>query len=265
VKIIPILLASLCCVTALAKDKPKTNMELKNALTAYWNMQQDPALFTVWDKVWPHTNKLTANGFDPDLTPPGSLVAGKLGKAIQFNGVDQWLSIASNAGVNHNGGEFTGAMWFKPIALAHAKRLIGSVDWGVNIIGDGANHVVNVSIEEGSISLTDTPLIVGQWYFLCFGWYGSVAPDETGTYSWASLNMGPAVREFRTAWSDPEGPFTIGGTSSGARVAAIIDDTAIWRRRVTAAELSAIYNDGDGLPLEEWDRVKVCKSITCCP
>lgn len=252
-RILLLLLSSFCL---MAKDKPQHRMALKDQLTAYYNMEQNPALFKVWDQSG-NGNHLTGHG-----SPV--LVDSVLGKAIQFNGVDQWLSIASNAGLNHNGGEFTGLVWFQPVSLAHGKRLIGSVDWGVNIVESAGSHYVNVSIEDGSFNITDVPLEVGQRYFLAFGWYGVENALKRGTFTWGSVNLSDRVREFRTAWTDPAGPFTIAGTSSSARASVIIDEAAIFHRFVTAQEIRALYNKGNGLSFEDYDTVTPCREITCC-
>lgn len=252
-RIFLLLLSSLCLI---AKDKPKHKMALADQLVAHWKMEQNPALFKVWD--------YSGNGNHLTGVSSPILVDGKLGKAIQFDGVDQYLSIASNAGINHNGGEVTGLMWFQPVSLVHGKRLIGSVDWGVSIVDSGGNFYVNVAIEDGSFNITDVPLEVGEWYFLAFGWYGIENAATRGTYSWGSVNLSARVREFRAVWSDPSGPFTIAGTSGGSRANVIIDDTALFHRFVTAQETRTIFNNGNGLAFDEWGIVTPCRTIDCC-
>lgn len=240
------------CVCAEAKPKHKHhNMALADNLVGYWKMEQNPELFSIHDQSG-NGNHLTGHG-NPILVP------GKVGQALQFDGVTQWLDMASNAGINHNGGEMTGMVWFKPLSLAHGKLLIGSVDWGVTIVQNGANFYVHVGIEDGGFDITDVPLVVGEWYCLFFGWY-----ESNGEFSWGSMNLSDRVREFRTPWGDPVGAFKIAGNSAGGRLNAVIDDVAIWRRNVPARELYQLYNKGKGLPFEEWDEAADCGKIDCC-
>lgn len=263
-KAIPLLLALFCTFTLAAKDKEKhKKMALSDRLVAYWNMAQDPALFVVHDGVFPHLNPLTGHGFSPDLTPPGSLVNGKLGKAIQFNGINQYLTIASNTGFSHQNGEFTSFIWFKPTVLAHQKIIATTAEWGVSTELSGGSHYISVSIEDEDVLITDVPLVVGQWYFIALGYRETLDIADTSVI-WASVNLSKRFTDLQAGLTPVINPFSIGGTANIGWINGVIDDVAIFRRALSDVELRRIYNGGDGLPFEEWPEAEPCETITCC-
>lgn len=252
-----IILLSIVLFGCNTTAKPKYKMALKDNLIAYWNFEQDPALgYSIWDQSG-NSNNLTAYG-NPIL------VDGKLGKALQFNGVDQWLSTASNAGFSHDGGEFTAFLWFKPLMLAHQKTIATTTEWGVGTTLSAGNYYVSIAVEDETVVITDVPLEVGKWYLIALGWYGIENAAARGQFVWGTVNLSDRVRELQTGLTPAPGPFSIAGTAASGWANAIIDDVAIFRRFVSAQEVRAIYNHGEGLAFEEWDAVAECKAIPCC-
>jgi hypothetical protein len=234
---------------------------LKDNLVAFWNMGQDPALYPIHDRSH-NQNHLTGVNFSPDLTPPGSLVDGKLGKAIEFDGISQYLTIASNAGFSHQGNPFTVLVWFKPVALAHQKIIATTTEWGIQTVLSGGNFYINVAIEDEEVTVTDVPLVVGEWYFIVLGYKDDPTP---GPFIWASVNLSARVTELQNGLTPSPGPFSMGGSAASGWISGVIDDTAFFRRELSATEIMQVYNGGDGLAFEQWDKVKPCRSITCCP
>jgi hypothetical protein len=240
-----------------AKPKHK-KMALRGNLTAYWPMQHDPALFTVWDKVWPHANKLTAANFDPSLPVSERLVVAKIGKGILCDGGSQSLQMSSSAGVSHQGNPFTVAMWirFESIGLSLGASVAANSEWSVTTYDDSGVLRWEVTIDGKTIPVSNAAIEPGLWNFLAFGY----RVTDVGGRVWASVNMAPAITGIHTLGAPVVGPFIIGGNGTHCT----FDDAMVWRRDVGAFELSAIYNDGDGLPFDEWDTVSPCASITCC-
>jgi hypothetical protein len=224
-------------------------MPLKDDLAAYWNFEQNPVLFPIHDQSG-NGNHLTAHG-DPVLVP------GKLGQAIEFNGTNQWLDISSNAGFSHQGAEFTAILWFKPLALAHQTVLASTAEWGAQIVLSGGNFYVNVAIEDEEVTVTDVPLEVGAWCLLALGF-------KDASYIWASVNLSARVTALQTGLTPAPGTFSMAGSAAIGWANIVLDDTAVFRRLLSASELTAIYNRGRGLPFEDWDKQKICKATTCC-
>lgn len=244
------------CLCAKPKEKAKHNqMALKDDLRAYWNMGQNPLLFPVHDQSG-NGNHLT--GFNaPTLT------AGKIGDAILFNGTDQYLSIASSSGFSHQGNEFTAFIWFKPLALSNNKIIATTTEWGVLMVESGGAHYINIAVEDEDVTVTDVPLVVGQWYFIALGYkeFSQAAEDH---YIWGSVNLSPRVLDSQSGLTPSSTVFSMGGTSAIGWVNGVIDDAAIFRRALSDQELAQIYNDADGLPFEDYDKVIECKVIDCC-
>lgn len=227
-------------------------MALKSNLLAYWNFEQDPRLFPIHDQSGNGNHLIGHNS--------PTIVAGKVGNAIQFNGTNQWLDMASSAGISHQGTEFTAFIWFKVLALAHNKNIVNNSEWGASTVLSGGSHYVNVAVEDEDFNITDVPLEVGRWYFLALGWYGA-----NGQFAWGSINLSDRVRESQSSLTAiPNSTFNVGGNPSSGWNNIVIDEAAIWRRAVSAEELTEIYNDGDGLDFSEWDAVRTCKEIKCC-
>lgn len=230
-------------------------MALTDNLVAYWNMGQNPELFPVHDQTGNGNNLI---GYNSPL-----LVTGKLDNAIQFDGVNQFLSIASNSGFSHQGGEFTFFLWFKPEALAHQKVIATTTEWGVLMLLSGGNYYISVDIENETVIVTDVPLIVGEWYFIALGYREVNIADRS--YVWASVNLSDRVREYQTGLTPAANVFSIAGTAAIGWISGVFDDAAFFRRSLTAQEIRAIYNNGDGLPFEDYDAPPIpCRKISCC-
>lgn len=252
------LLLALFCFTLTAKDKEKHKgkMALKDSLVAHWGFKDDPALYPIWDNAWPHNNTMQAVGFDPALTPPGSLVTGRVGKAIEVDGGQFFRIAAGNAGVSHQGNPFTVAFLFQPSALNQGAVIAANNEWSISTPLNSGIFYFEIIIDGKTLPVTSAPLVAGQYYFLAFGYRAGDANEV-----WASVNLGERFTSIHTL----SGPSISAFLISGGGAPGIHDDWAIWRREVPASELSHIYNDGDGLEFSEWDKsAKVCESIPCC-
>lgn len=251
-KALIILIAALSVLTAEAKPKHKHKMALKDSLVAYWNMAQNPAMFPVHDQ--------SGNGNHLTGVNAPTLTTGKIGQAIEFDGVDQYLNLPSAAGISHQGGEFTFGTWIKPLGLLHLAHIVSTTEWGIGMRLVSGNYYFSVAVEDEEIILSNVPLEVGQWYFVALGWY-----NTNGTFAWGSVNLHERLRVAQSALTpSPGSAFNIGNAGSFP-VAFVADDAALWRRNVAWEELRAIYNKRNGLSFEEWDAVNDCESIECCP
>lgn len=254
--IVLIVLSSALC--AEAKKKSKHNrMALKDDLLAYYNFEQDPRLFPIHDQSG-NGNHLTGVNFNPVPTPTTSLVEGKLGKAISFNGSNQSATVAS--GVNFLGQPFTFAFWYKPLSFSDGGSILTMTALGgVSTVDDGSgNFSFRVTLAGKTISPA-VVLVLNQWYFLVFG-YVPITEGRGRSHIFCGLDMfegQKAIWELNPTFGSS---FTVGGGGSHG----VYDELAVWTRAVDAEELTAIYNDGDGLDFSEWDAVRTCKEIKCC-
>lgn len=246
------LLTLALCITSFGKDKGK-HMALTDGLIAHWGFEHDPIIYGVWDNVPPHRNNLVASNFP---SQPSPLVNGKLGKAIETDGGGMFSLPSSSAGVSHQGNPFTVAFWFKPTALNEGAVVAVNNEWNVTTPQSAGSFYFQIEIDGKQVPVTSVPLVVGEWYHVCFGWY-----DHNGSFVWAVVNLSDRVRGPHVLSGPTLGPFLIGGGSAPG----VHDDFAIWRRALSAQEIRALYNHGKGLPFEEWDKATACPpAINCC-
>jgi hypothetical protein len=229
-------------------------MALKNQLPAYWDCEQDPALgFQIWDQSG-NGNHLRPQ---PLAVSQPVLVTGKIGNGVQCSGGAQ-LKLQSNAGISHQGGPFTVSLWLQPTVLTTPLPILGDTEgeWLVQMEQSGGDHYLRVRIEpdgrDATVDVTSVPLVAGNWYHVCFGWY-----DDNGSFAWATVNLSERVR---AALSGP----LVTTLNPPLFQSAEFDEVAIWRRSLTAKEIRTIYNHGDGLPFSEWDNIEPCRAIPCC-
>lgn len=239
------------CLFAKPKHKPKYHkMALPDSLATYWNFEQNPTLFTVHDQ--------SGNGNHLTGVASPTLTTGKIGQGIELDGIAQYLTMASSAGISHQGGEFTATMWIKPLTLRHFGPIASNTEWGVGMRLVGANYYFDFSVEDEDL-ISTVPLEVGHWYFVALGWY-----NTNGTFAWASVNLEERLRSEQASLTPvPGNPFQI-GNAAAFPVSFVVDEFSIWRRNVPASELYEIYNNGNGLPFEEWAVPEDCKLIECC-
>lgn len=239
---------SVCCL--LAKDKPNHKMPLDDNLVAYWNMEQNPVLFPLHDQTGRGNNLTAAEG--------SSATVGKNGNAVNV-GSSSRLFLAGSNDISHQGNSFTVAFWVKLSTLDEHTAIAGHPDgqWLVQLELNGADFYfrvrVNPDSEDYIMNVTEVPLVVGEWYWVALGWY-----DDNGSYAWATVNLSARVR------TAAPGPLATPANLPVFWSVNVFDEAAIWRRSVSASELADIYNDGEGLPLDQWDEAKPCRKITCC-
>lgn len=245
----------------LAKDKPQHRMALKDNLIAYWNMEQNPALFKVWDQSG-NGNHLKGNNplSSEGGVASGTLVPGIIGNGILLDDPSEYLEGGATS-VHHTGTDYSVVIRFKAASLGNNVGILGSQNWSLRLLDSGSNSYVNLRIAGGNLLHTDVPIIVNEWYMAAFGWHDH---PTFGQFSWLTVNLSDRQRLARTAWTDNPSSFAIGAISGGFPFVGVVDEAGIWRRRLDDSEIRALYNKGDGLPFEDYDTVTPCREITCC-
>lgn len=129
--------------------------------------------------------------------------------------------------------------------------------WIVQMELSGGDYYLRIRIApddfDAQVNVTSVPMVIGEWYWVALGWY-----DDNGSYAWASVNLSERVRVAAVAL-----PATI-TTSPIFWNPHVFDEAAIWRRALSDQELREIYNDGDGLAFEDYDKIVECEAIECC-
>jgi hypothetical protein len=213
---------------------------LLNTLISYWKL--DEASGARADSQG--SNNLAANG-----APAG--VAGKINNGAQFVAASsQYLSIASNASLLVTS-DFTFSLWVNLTAATVSFPFIkdqagvGTDYW---LLYSASKFTFGLVAVAGGPGVADTAATIttGTWYHLVC-WYDSATGQVYVRVNDAATTQSTAAPALIQT---PGAPFTIGGP--GAYADAIVDEVGFWKRKLTGAEITALYNGGAGLPFSSF-------------
>lgn len=213
---------------------------LTESLVAYWKLEE--ASGTRNDAVG--TNHLTDNNTVTQAT-------GKVGNAAKFTVANsEFLSIADNTVVSTGDIDFTIAGWFYLDSKTDYRGLLGKdngvqQDYGIYYdlafdrlifyVFDNASNYAEVRA-----SALGSPA-TGTWYFIV-AWHDSVANTIN-----IQINNGTVNSTSHSAGvKDSTAPFWI-GRDGATYMDGRIDAVGFWKRILTTAEKTILYNQGDGL------------------
>jgi hypothetical protein len=209
-------------------------------LVAYWKLD---------DLTW-----LDSVG-SVNLSNNGSVTVGvpKLGAgSAEFNGTN-YLSVNNNSSLQTGNIDFTLACWINPVSVSGTKGILSKFDTGTDqreyqlfTSGTSVQFVVSSQGVAGFIDNVATPtstISLDTWSFVV-AWHDATAQtiniqvDNGTTYS-ASHSGGVFVgtSPFQVGTAVTDNLFWIGR----------IDEVALWKRLLTVAEISDLYNSGSGL------------------
>jgi hypothetical protein len=200
-------------------------------LVSYWKL--DETTGTRLDAVGAH--HLT-----PTNNPVGA--AGKIGNGCDFEfSSSQQLLCASTPALQTGDIDFTWTFWLKLESLPGAANglIYKEIEHQFYIQNDQRILFHTIVLVYGA-----TTLNLGEWYFVA-GWHDAAADTvniqiNNGTV--ASSATGGAVPGINS------NPLTIGALNGNYFFDGVIDEVGFWKRLLTPAERTALYNGGAGLP-----------------
>ncbi len=214
-------------------------------LKGYWSFNgKDVSGTTASDRSGAGNNGTLTNG--PAVTP------GKIGQALLFDGVDDYVTIGDPASLRFGAESFSVSTWFKTTATSFGYML---GDYAVNptIIGLGVNNTGHSGkamffLRDTAVSQTldiysTTNVNDGQWHHAVgvrnsstnrMKLYVDGVEEASGVYSGAVLFTTNNSWSFGRAGSQP-----VSGYFSGA-----VDETRVYKRALTQEEISSLYNAG---------------------
>lgn len=190
------------------------------------------------------------------LTDHGTVanVAGKVANAGDFELANSnYLSHTSNAALQMGDIDFTFAVWVKPESTGSSMEIIAKDDDAVNSrdytltvdIGGGVRFYFNGG---GTPEVTSSvTMSAGNWYFIV------VYHDATANTVNISINDG-TVDSHTTGGAAPQtsaAEFRIGSReyfNFEEYFDGLIDEPVAWKRKISAAEITDLYNGGSGRP-----------------
>lgn len=217
-------------------------------LVSYWKLDEASGS---------RVDSFASNNLGPTNAPGG--VAGLIGLATNFvASSSQYLSVASNSSLQMSSNiDFTIAAWVKLSSLPGSTNSRSLVTKDTDSPVNSRDYTLDVQgsqgfrfyIKGGATYIAQTLVVpsTGVWYFLV-AWYDS-------------SNGQPHIRINDATTYDSAGTGAVGTDVSsaefriGARAYAgfndyfdgYIDEVSLWKRKLTSAEITSLYNGGSGL------------------
>lgn len=211
---------------------------LRTNLLSYWNLEEASGI----RKDMIGTNDLTENVALPNAT-------GISGNAAGFTAAStQTLRNINPATLQLSNVDFTTVGW-----IYFSAATVNGM-WGKGNSGNGnllnqewslieVTSRVNFNIGNGvsaTTTVSSVPLVTGQWYFVAAWW------DKAAQRAYVSVNNGTA-----DSIANLTGPAANGWEYSTGRTVdhfldGRIDSVGVWNRLLTPAELTWLYNNGNG-------------------
>jgi hypothetical protein len=224
------------------RSPPGGNILLTN-LTSYWKLDESSG------------NALDANSTNVliDNGTVGATAGGIINGARTFNGSTQYFNVASNASLDVGATDFSFTCWVKLTTVASLQALIskragGAAGQYVLYYDNGTSRfdffVYNGTTFIGATANTFGLPSTGTWYFL------AVVVDDTAKTIKISVNAGAqdTSASYTTSIPSRTDAFQIGAEQIVAQnfLNGAIDEVGFWKRKLTTAEITQLYNSGAG-------------------
>ena len=216
------------------------NQQMPSGLVAYWKFDEGSGS-TASD-----SSGNSNNGTLENMNTSTCWVNGKSGKALSFDGTNDYVAAPSSSNLNVTGG-VTVEAWIKLNAVSKDQKIVGRRDGsaGGYLLGVYSNNKVEFEIRNATNTAYlnrntsgGTVLTAGQWYRVV-GVY-----SDTDNYLATYVN-GQLDREMTTtgALASTTGSLTIGKESSvnSCYWTGVIDEVKIYNRALSASEVLADY------------------------
>lgn len=193
-------------------------------LAACWNMDE-------WSGL---RADLAGSSHLSDTNTVGSVAGQYLNAAYFVSANSEYLSVAHNPNISLQGTtRYTWAFWLKPDTTALTRPIFKTNEFIIQRQADGTMRLAMESIWTGATGVAPT----GQWSLVVF-W-------DDGSNVYLQLNNGTPVYFSRKSYSGTS-PLYIGGGYAGQYFDGAIDEVAFWRRSLSTAERTWLYNNGAG-------------------
>jgi len=212
---------------------------------AHWKMDDNADDTTVLDSS-DGDNHGTAQQNTSTLS-----VAGMIDSALAFNGISDYISVPDNPEWTFIG-DFTITIWVK-------FNTFNSKWWESAFIGhdEGPGHTNKwiFSYDTGDSKTlfhinypgANGPIIKGnQWAAQAGAWYFIAVTRSGSTYTFYREGISDGAQSDGTAIPDVAAPLTIGWAEEYATFDGALDDVRIYNRALSAAEITALYDEGAG-------------------
>ena len=215
---------------------------LLSGLVGYWSM----------DEASGNRADLSVNG--NTLTEWNVAIHGTTGKVDSGANIvranNSWLDCPSNATLTMSNTSFTIAHWVKFNTVSFSQDIVskdtGALwDYCTYLYGGDQRLHLYVDLAGGGYyeAIDPTVIVPGAWYFM-IGIY-----DHVNHLLKMSLNNGAFTVTDMTGYTPvvTNGSLKIGAETGGnGRFDGVVDEVGIWKRVLSASEITTLYNSGAG-------------------
>lgn len=190
----------------------------------------------------------SVNNNDGTLVNGPTWTTGKIGNALSFDGVNDYVSIADSDSLDLSG-QFTLSLWYKPRSNIGVQSIFGKNNG--NIYSENSYGLMQSSswlyfkvddINNGNLAPNWGPLSNGEWYHLAGVFDGSSATVYVDGQSKASKTNSSFGSVRITSQ-----PVYIGSLLSSWSLNGTIDDVRVYNYALSASEILGIFNSATSL------------------
>ncbi|MCX8016044.1 MAG: prepilin-type N-terminal cleavage/methylation domain-containing protein [Patescibacteria group bacterium] len=171
-------------------------------------------------------------------------VNGKIGKALSFDGMDDYVDCGTSTVFDMNTNDFTIAVWARAISGISRRGIINKGGWSGSVKGYAiqqaytpANKYYFVVMDDTGYKGVPTSLLeTWDWSFI-------VGKKTTNHIEvWTNGMNSSAYDTTINSLSNPIKPFEIGKSATTEFFNGLIDEVRIYNRALSEAEIKALYN-----------------------
>lgn len=210
---------------------------LHQSLVAYWKLDETSG--TRFDSTG-RGNHLTDNN-------TVTSTAGKVGQAAFFTRANnEWLGHASNTDLLLGDVDFTIAGWFRPTNVILDAGIVSKwdstigVEWLIEVFNGDLYFLISNGTTVHSVQ---RPIAINTWYFFV------ASHDAAADQIALSVNQGTAATTSHSSGAQSTSQqFHVGQYASRFHNGEV-DELGVWKRKLTAAEQTQLFNSGSGITL----------------
>jgi hypothetical protein len=217
---------------------PSTFGSLNDGLVAYWKMDEPVSGGSRYDSV--NQNNLTDSN--------GSLgyTAGKVGNALSDDNspANEILSISANSNVNYSGDFTVGGWWYSGDTTTQQTLAIkgqygggNPQEWNIGIGYSAPTTKLGFGVGD-CVANTGTTLSTNTWYF--------IVADYAASTKTCRIRFNNGTVSSSTGTVVPTVTTTYGLTIAGAYSTGLYDEWFLYKRVLTAQQMTDLYNSGNG-------------------